>query len=496
MRNKYTLLMATMALTFSTQVFSQATKEKSWYDKVEFSGFVDVYYQYTQNNKQGGAVDTSRAFETYNKQFAVNAVELDIEKLADKESPWGFRIDFMNGQNSFAQERPFTTTNNIWNMNLLQQAYVSLYFPVLKGLTVDAGKMATHIGYEVLESKDNMNYTIGYIFFNTVPFIHTGARANLQVTDRLSTGLYLYNSAQGTGFTGNGDQFGYKGLSPYGASGSGSDIFSTSQHAYVDGPNPARTIGTQVKYDAVPDKFNITWNTIYGNDNVKGRPTNQEVWAAEAYGAGPLRKPSNWRQDYWFVNNLILTATPTDKATFVFDYTYGERAGQTVNAAFGWESPKLVPEAVGAPSLETMGFTEEQRAYPLGRANKLKRIYQTFGFWFKYQLTEKFALALRHERIDDSRYGGSLVVNAPLFATTPSDRYDLQAQDAAGVRPAASSLGMIRTYTVTPTYNWNENLIIKLDLRRDEGPGQQFIDEKGRPASHQNGATLGVVAKF
>ncbi|TGM31779.1 porin [Leptospira biflexa] len=495
MRNKYTLLVATITLFLTSQIFSEE-KEKSWYDKVEFSGFVDVYYQYTQNNKQGGTVDTSRAFETYNKQFAVNAVELDIEKLADKESPWGFRVDFMNGQNSFAQERPFTTTNNVWNMNLLQQAYVSLYFNVLKGLTVDAGKMATHIGYEVLESKDNMNYTIGYIFFNTVPFIHTGARANLQITDKLAAGLYLYNSAQGTGYTGNGDQFGYKGLSVYGDPATSSSIYSTSQHSYADGPNPARTVGTQVKYDAVPDKFNIVWNTIYGNDNTKGRPTNQEVWAQNAYGAGPLRKPSNWREDYWFVNNLILTFTPTEKSTFVFDWTYGERAGQTVNAAFGWESPTINPTNVGLPSFTDSGLNAEQAAYPFGRDNKIKRIYQTFGFWFKYQFTEKFGLALRHERIDDSRYGGSLVVNAPLFNVTPADRNDLLYKDALGTRPSASSLGMIRTYTVTPTYNWTENLVIKLDLRRDEGPGQQFIDEKGRPASHQNGATLGVVAKF
>lgn len=201
------------------------------------------------------------------------------------------------------------------------------------------------------------------------------------------------------------------------------------------------------------------------------------------------------------MNNLIFTATPTDKMTFVFDYTYGERAGQTVNAAYGWESPSLSNQGFKDLGLASIDSTTSQLpagadAYPFGRSNKLKRIYQTFGFWFKYQVSEKFALAVRHERIDDSRYGGSLVVNAPLFATTPTDRGDLQVADKLGTRAAASSLGMIRTWTVTPTYNWTENMIIKLDLRRDEGPGQQFIDQNGRPASHQNGATLGVVAKF
>ncbi len=189
MRNKYTLLATTVVILFSqTSIFSQdkKEKEKSWYDLVNFSGYVDVYYNYTTNNRQGATQDTSGTFHQYNKQFAVNAVKLSMEKIADKESPWGFRLDMQNGQNNMYQERPYQTTNSLHNMQLLQQAYVSAYFNVLKGLTVDVGKMATHIGLEVLDSKDNIAYTIGYVFYNTIPFIHTGARANLQVTEKLS----------------------------------------------------------------------------------------------------------------------------------------------------------------------------------------------------------------------------------------------------------------------------------------------------------------------
>ncbi|EKQ81904.1 outer membrane domain protein [Leptospira kirschneri serovar Grippotyphosa str. Moskva] len=51
-------------------------EEKKWYDQVEFSGFADVYYMYNLNPKQGNDVDSTRAFETSNKNFAVNAVAL------------------------------------------------------------------------------------------------------------------------------------------------------------------------------------------------------------------------------------------------------------------------------------------------------------------------------------------------------------------------------------------------------------------------------------
>ncbi|EMJ82848.1 outer membrane domain protein [Leptospira borgpetersenii serovar Hardjo-bovis str. Sponselee] len=115
-------------------------EDEKWYDQVEFSGFADVYYMYNLNPKQGGDIDATRAFETSNKNFAVNAVALTIQKAAEKSSPWGFRIDLQNGQNNAFQEAPYSQSNGIYNYNMLKQAYLSLYFPVLKGMTLDAGK--------------------------------------------------------------------------------------------------------------------------------------------------------------------------------------------------------------------------------------------------------------------------------------------------------------------------------------------------------------------
>lgn len=496
-------------LVLSFDAIAQDRKEKSWYDNVNFSGFVDVYFNYLSNNRQGGTQDTSGTFNTYNKQFAINAVELDVEKIADKSSPWGFRLDLQNGQNLMYQERPYQTTNSLHNMNMLQQAYVSFYFPVAKGLTVDVGKMATHIGFEVLESKDNINYTIGYIFFNTIPFIHTGARATLTLSENWSAGLYLYNSAQGTGFTGNGQQFGYQATCPYGAPADPalcplngqSSLTSISQHAYVDGPNPTRAIGTQVKGVLIKDKLQLTWNTLTGNDNVTGRMNNSEYYsnqyASTNYGFSSNPIPSKFKTDHWHINNAIFTFTPNDRSTYHLDLTYGERNGQTNTAAFGYEragvnGDRLSPYNYAAPENLTTALGTGTN---LTRENNVKRIYETYGLYAKYEITEKFGLGVRYENINDKRYGGPLVVNAPLFAYTPADRYDLAVQESLGLR-AAGNLGQIRTLTLTPTYNWTENLIIKLDLRRDWGLGMQFVDTAGRPSHSQMGFILGMVAKF
>lgn len=468
-----------LAQEATTSITSAPPAEKKWYDKVEVSGFVDVYYQYITNNKQGGAVDATRPFATNNKQFAVNSVELDLEKVATKGSRWGFRLDFMNGQNTMFQERPFYNTNQVFNMNLIQQAYVSMYFDIMKGLTIDVGKMATHIGYEVIETVDNLNYTIGYIFFNTIPFIHTGARANLQMTDNWSLGLYLYNSAQGTGFTGNNLQF---------DSLQANQLTDTSTHAYVDGSNKARAVGTQISGSLVPNKVDVTWNTVYGNDNIPSRQSNMDYYIATTFPgvASPNARPSSFQTDYWFVNNIYFTINPSSKMSITLDWTHGIRAGQTIVHAAGY-----INEGIESVTLDGVTYNNI-----VGREGKYtKKIYNTYGIWFKYNLTDKLALGLRYEHIDDSRYGGALAVNPPGAFTTPVDRYDLQYQSNNFGRPA-SSLGQARTFTITPVYNFSENLVVKLDLRRDWAKGYQFIDEKGRPASYQNGATLGLVAKF
>ncbi|MCB1159938.1 MAG: porin [Leptospiraceae bacterium] len=438
---------------FTTAVIAEEEKkaEKKWYDQVEFSGFVDVYYQYVANNKQGAQYDSSRAFATYNKQFGVNAVELALQKTADKASPWGFRINFMNGQNTTHQENNYGNANNTNNMNMLQEGFVSFYFPVMNGLTVDVGKMATHIGYELLETVDNPNYTIGYIFFNTIPFIHTGARAALSINDDWGFSFFLYNSVQGTGYNSANQQ--------------------TGDHVYADGPNKAKAVGTQLSGQVVK-QLKVVWNTIYGMDQAIARRTTMDEYIYQTYPSNtPGARPGSYTYDHWFVNEVILSITPTDKLTVDLDYTYGEKVGASA------------PNTNSGATVSGLLVNRDGR--------NVKRIYNTYGAWIKYAFTEKFLLALRYEYIDDSRYGGSMAVTR-----NDSYRYDLSYKSTSGYGDKKGTGAQVRTFTITPTYNWSENMIVKLDLRRDWGMGTPFVDESGRPASYQNGATLGIVAKF
>jgi hypothetical protein len=342
-------------------------------------------------------------------------------------------------------------------MNLLQQAYVSFYFDVLGGLTVDVGKMATHIGYEVIESKDNLNYNVGYIFFNTVPFINTGARANLALNDDWSLGVFLYNSAGGTG--------------------ADAAAYAAGKNGYGDGDTRRKAVGTQLSGTIIDGLLDITWNTLYGIDGTSGRQSNSDVWISEATGV-PLLPKQAGRNDFWLINNVIVELTPTENLYLAFDFTQGELGGNFGNAVDG--------PTVAVPGAGTLSLARDDAS--------VVYTYRTYGFWAKYDFSDEIALAFRYEKIDDSRTGGALGNQPNGGRIGQFERLDLKANETISGRPAY--LGGAQTFTLTPTYYWGDNIIVKLDIRRDIAQGSQFVNEKGQPASFQDGAVLGIVAKF
>lgn len=61
------------------------------------------------------------------------------------------------------------------------------------GLDIRIGKFATLAGYEVIESKDNYNYSRSLPFLFAIPFTHTGVRASYQVAEPLKLTLGINN---------------------------------------------------------------------------------------------------------------------------------------------------------------------------------------------------------------------------------------------------------------------------------------------------------------
>ena len=170
-----------------------------FFANTELSGFVDTYYLYNFNKPSAPAytlgdvkVDNAlRAFDVTHNSFSLSLAEIAFEKKPAADSRAGFRVDLDYGStaNLVAAFDPGGTTvyQNI------QQAYLSYLADVGSGLQVDVGKFVTPAGFEVIEAKDNWNYSRGLLFTWAIPLYHVGVRAAYTVNDKVSVTGFLFN---------------------------------------------------------------------------------------------------------------------------------------------------------------------------------------------------------------------------------------------------------------------------------------------------------------
>ena len=170
-----------------------------FFSGTELTGFVDTYYSYNFNTPKtacatvGGVAifNCLHNFDVAHNSFSLNLAELALEKKPTADSRGGFRIDLDYGATASLVagfDPGGSTYNNI------QQAYVSYLAPAGKGsLQLDFGKFVTPAGFEVIETKDNWNYSRGLLFSLAIPYYHLGMRAAYSPSDKLTVTGFLFN---------------------------------------------------------------------------------------------------------------------------------------------------------------------------------------------------------------------------------------------------------------------------------------------------------------
>jgi hypothetical protein len=73
----------------------------------------------------------------------------------------------------------------------LTEAYVDYVARLGSGLKVRLGKFATFLGAEVIEAKDNFNYSRSFLYNFATPFTHTGVMAGYKFSEAFTANLYL-----------------------------------------------------------------------------------------------------------------------------------------------------------------------------------------------------------------------------------------------------------------------------------------------------------------
>ena len=160
----------------------------------ELFGFVDTYYAYNFNKPTsacttvGGGVaifNCLHNFDVAHNAFSLNLAELALEKKPTPDSRGGFRVDLDYGS-AAAIVAGFEPGGTSIYQNI-QQAYLSYLAPAGKGtVQLDFGKFVTHNGNEVIETKDNWNYSRSLLFALAIPYYHMGVRATYSPTEKVS----------------------------------------------------------------------------------------------------------------------------------------------------------------------------------------------------------------------------------------------------------------------------------------------------------------------
>ena len=225
------------------------------------TGFVDTYYGYDFNQPHNRTT-SFRSFDGPNNQFGLNLIELTFDKAPDANgSRLGYHLalGYGNAMNAMNSASP----GDAGFAQYLKEAYGSYLAPIGKGLQIDFGKFVTPFGEEVIESKDNFNYSRGLLFSYAIPYYHFGLRAKYAFNDKFSVMGHLVNGWN--------------------------DII---------GINTGKTGGV-----------GFTWTP------------SKKVSITENYMAGSSMPNTNSHPRQ--LTETLLSISPTSKLTFVADYNYG-----------------------------------------------------------------------------------------------------------------------------------------------------------------------------
>lgn len=155
-------------------------------DGIDFSGSVDGYYSFDDNHPQSGFN------QLYNFDDKTNQADLNLLKLtiSHDPDPVGFRIDLGYGR---TMELVHSNGTDPDFFRYVEQAYVSVKPKTWKGFEVDFGDFVTSAGAEVIESKDNWNYSRSLLFALAIPYYHFGIRTSMPIGSSLSVGVQVVN---------------------------------------------------------------------------------------------------------------------------------------------------------------------------------------------------------------------------------------------------------------------------------------------------------------
>ncbi len=268
-----------------------------------------MYYGYNAN-QPASRNNSFRFFDGQANQFGLNMVELVADKAPDPaNSRTGYHIALGFGQaiNAVNGSDP----GGLGFDQYLKEAYFSYLAPAGKGLQVDVGKFVTPHGAEVIETKDNWNYSRGLLFSYAIPYYHFGVRAKYAFNEKYSVTGYVTNGWNNLVDNNTGKTYGVS-----------------------LGWNPTKKIGIVQNYMAGPEQgSNSNWRQLWDTVVTYSPTARLSLMANTDYGRGDriagVNDPVFWTGVAGYVKYAF---NPTYALSTRYEY-YNDHDGFTTGTA-------------------------------------------------------------------------------------------------------------------------------------------------------------------
>ena len=169
---------------------------------------MSIYFQggYTFNfETPDSGINRQRIFDQKANTFLLDLAQIQFAKDAP-EGGVGFKLKLSAGET--AKYIHSAGLGNPGDEFDLTEAYVDYVAPLGSGLKLRFGKFVTYHSAEVIEARDNYNYSLSFLFNFAVPFTHTGFMAEYAFSKEFSASLYLVNGWDVTNDNNNGKSVG------------------------------------------------------------------------------------------------------------------------------------------------------------------------------------------------------------------------------------------------------------------------------------------------
>lgn len=144
-------------------------------------------YNFVNPNSQENGL---RVFDHQANNFTLDLAEVVFSKDAAVGGV-GYRLKLSAGETAkFIHEAGLGNSDNPID---LTEAYIDYIAPIGNGLKFRLGKFVTFAGAEVIEARDNMNYSRGLLFNYAIPFTHTGLMVGYPFNKVISANIYVVN---------------------------------------------------------------------------------------------------------------------------------------------------------------------------------------------------------------------------------------------------------------------------------------------------------------